>query len=1026
MTDVENEDSPRRRLQRKLRELFQFESSDLDFGIYRILNQRRTEIEAFIERDLLDAVGEVLSEMVSGSRSDMKARLEEARLEVQKTLGAESLDASGEIVETYRNVPVAKHYLELRSQLESMAVAESTEARIYSDLLKFFSRYYEGGDFLTLRRHSSRGHKYMVPYDGEEVMFHWANKDQYFIKTGERFTDYRFEAADQKVRFSLLFADTPANSNKATGRYFMVPGADSVLYDADQKLLTIHFTYRQVTEREQDDYLQRYREITGDKRKSIDRSIVNVVTKQQIIDALGSPNIKARLLANHPNSKSGHSVLSHHLHDYTGLNTHDYFIHKNLGGFLRRELDFFLKSEVLNVDNLLLNDDVDEAFDHQLIRARAVRRIGERVIQFLSQIEDFQKRLFEKKKFVVETDWCVTLDRVPESLYPTVLKNEAQLEKWFDTYAIDKWADGPKSPAEIDDGFLRKYPSMMVDTAFFEWSNKVELISTIDELHESTDGFLIKGDNFHALDLAANVFAESVTCCYIDPPYNTGNDGFIYRDRYQHSCWLSMMADRLNLASLLLTDDAIFTVSVDDHEVKRLRFIVDDVFGEENCIAELIWKARQFIDSRANTRVSNDHEYILCYRTSDRGTLRGAEKDLSKYSNPDDDARGLWMSRSILGLANAQQRPNLHYDLIDPETGNSYPCPEHTGWRYSTTTMQKKIEEGRILWPSKLDGRPREKVFLDELNDSYTGFSTLIDDVFTAHGSSEMRDFFGELAVQFPKPSELVKRLVEQADAASGEPLVLDYFAGSGTTAQAVVDLNRDADMSRKYFLVEMGDHFDTVLRPRIQKTIFAKAWLDGVPQTDETGGFSGVRGHVFKYQRLESYEDALNNIELSTPKLEQGELPEDYMLGYMLDIESRGSKSLLDQVAFVKPFEYRLKIQRGEVTPRPTKVDLQETFHYLIGMRVQKIEVHEHQGRVYHISRGRIKTVNGFESAIVVWRDLLPELDFEAEREWAELHLFDKPMDRVFANGPSGIEGAERIEHTFKERMDPAYGGQN
>ena len=253
--------------------------------------------------------------------------------------------------------------------------------------------------------------------------------------------------------------------------------------------------------------------------------------------------------------------------------------------------------------------------------------------------------------------------------------------------------------------------------------------------------------------------------------------------------------------------------------------------------------------------MSNDHEYVLAFGSGDGASLRGAAKDMSKYTNPDDDPRGPWMSRSILGLATAAQRPNLHYNLVDPSTGASYPCPAHTGWRYSQESMQRRIAEGRILFPSKPDGRPREKVFLKELIDEFTGFSSVISDVYTAHGSAEIRDMFGELATQFPKPSKLLVELLEQGLPEGGE--VLDYFAGSGTTAHAVIELNREAETRRKFVLVEMGEYFDSLLKPRVEKVMYSSEWKDGTPSPHT--GSSGL----VKYIRLESYEDALNNLEL-------------------------------------------------------------------------------------------------------------------------------------------------------------------
>ena len=166
-----------------------------------------------------------------------------------------------------------------------------------------------------------------------------------------------------------------------------------------------------------------------------------------------------------------------------------------------------------------------------------------------------------------------------------------------------------------------------------------------------------------------------------------------------HSRWLNMMYPRLYLARNLLREDGAIFMSISDHELSSLRQICDLVFGEENFVAQLVWKSRKFPDSRSVTQVSTDHEYIIVYRRSEEALFRGIGRDETKFKNPDNDARGPWMSRSILGLATADQRPNLHYPIKDPATGMVFEAPANRGWRYSKERMQKLISEGRILFP---------------------------------------------------------------------------------------------------------------------------------------------------------------------------------------------------------------------------------------------------------------------------------------------------------------------------------------
>lgn len=352
---------------------------------------------------------------------------------------------------------------------------------------------------------------------------------------------------------------------------------------------------------------------------------------------------------------------------------------------------------------------------------------------------------------------------------------------------------------------------------------------------ETTGNVFIEGDNLEVLKLIGRSYFGRVKMIYIDPPYNTGND-FVYPDNYSdpletylhmtgqvdgngnrltsntetsgrfHSAWLSMMYPRLALARQLLRDDGVIFVSIDDHELPNLRLLMNEVFGEENFVGQLIWKRRQNVDSRAKTGLSVDHEYAVIYRRDSEGRIRGGEKDLTKYSNPNNDPRGPWSSDNLAGLATKDQRPNLHYDLVDPKTGISYPCPE-TGWRYSRATMARLIADDRIIFPSSPTGRPRFKRYLNELVDEFTGLSSVLNTVFNLQGTRELKDLFdGTEVLDFPKPVDYIKLLVQQATSNDGQDIVVDFFAGSGTTAQAVLELNEEDEGNRRFVLIQIPE----------------------------------------------------------------------------------------------------------------------------------------------------------------------------------------------------------------------------
>jgi adenine-specific DNA-methyltransferase len=357
---------------------------------------------------------------------------------------------------------------------------------------------------------------------------------------------------------------------------------------------------------------------------------------------------------------------------------------------------------------------------------------------------------------------------------------------------------------------------------------------------DTTQNLMIEGDNLEVLKLLQKSYAGKVKLIYIDPPYNTGKD-FVYPDNFQdniknyleltgqtgdggkklssnteasgrfHTDWLNMMYPRLKLARNLLREDGVIFVSIDDGELSALRLAANDIFGEENFLACFVWKSRQNKDNRTVTGASVDHEYVMCFGKS----IRGASRNLSQYCNPDDDKRGDWASANMVGIATADRRPNLHYNLINTSTGVNYGCPE-MGWRYEPSTMARLIAEDRILWPASTEGRPRRKAFVSELDSDFTGFSTIVGgDVFTRDGTADVDNLFNMRIFDFPKPIKLISSLIEQGS--QKDDIILDFFGGSGTTGQGVMTQNVTDNASRRYILVQLPEPIDSANRD--QKT---------------------------------------------------------------------------------------------------------------------------------------------------------------------------------------------------------------
>jgi adenine-specific DNA-methyltransferase len=334
----------------------------------------------------------------------------------------------------------------------------------------------------------------------------------------------------------------------------------------------------------------------------------------------------------------------------------------------------------------------------------------------------------------------------------------------------------------------------------------------------------VEGENLAVLRLLEAELHGRVGMLYLDPPYNTG-EVMTFRDDYRaarggrggrHAAWLSAMAPRLLLGRRLLRDDGLLFVSIDDHEVAHLRLLLDELYGEDRFLGAFVWRRRTgALDARTN--LSADHEYVLCY-TKATGRLAGVPRSFDGYANPDGDQRGPWIADNL-----SANKPggDTHYAITDPATNREYWPPPGRHWPYNPATMAAKIAEGRILFPRRPDGSPMLKRFQREARRTHRPVSTWIaspqepatgdgDDAvalvsgYTTEGTRTLKRVLGERTFTYPKPVSLLRSLVLQAT--RGDDLVLDYFAGTGTIAQAVVEANAADGGRRRFCCVQQAE----------------------------------------------------------------------------------------------------------------------------------------------------------------------------------------------------------------------------
>ena len=348
---------------------------------------------------------------------------------------------------------------------------------------------------------------------------------------------------------------------------------------------------------------------------------------------------------------------------------------------------------------------------------------------------------------------------------------------------------------------------------------------------DTTQNLYIEGDNLEVLKLLQTAYYRKVKMIYIDPPYNTGND-FVYADdfadpmaRYKevtqqttksnpetmgryHTNWLNMMYPRLRLAANLLRDDGVIFISIDDNEVTNLRKVCDEVFGEENFVGCGVWK-RRTSSAMDQSKVSTDHEYLLMYHKGQFLPFAGYKKDYKGYSNPDNDPRGPWVAGDLTVGMNADMRPNQYYDLVDPKTGKVYHPSYNRVWSYAPDSMQKLIEEDRIVFPEDTSQRPMKKRFANELKSDANPFSTWMSEVgLNTEGTRAVYTLFDDKSLfNYAKPISLIKTIVSQVT--GQDDIVLDFFSGSATTAHAVMQLNAEDGGNRRFILVQLPELCD-------------------------------------------------------------------------------------------------------------------------------------------------------------------------------------------------------------------------
>lgn len=545
----------------------------------------------------------------------------------------------------------------------------------------------------------------------------------------------------------------------------------------------------------------------------------------------------------------------------------DYFIHKNALGFLKEQLDLYLFEYLFK--------EMTEFDDKRLNGINTIKEVALQVISLVSEFENELCKIWNKPRFVLNSHFIVSLDQLKA--------------KNYDLNKITNHKNYPKQVKEWQDLNLKTTDNLLeneflpLDTLYFkDLEEEIKNLFSGDEIN----GTLIKSENYQALNSLKNRYKETIDCIYIDPPFNTGSD-FAYIDKFQDSTWLSLMHNRLELAYDFLSPQGSFYLHLDNNANYLGRMLVNDIFGKENFRNEIIWRRKQ-ATSYGDKYFGVVSDTIFLYSKTDKNifhTIKSLnDENTQKYIKErfvfsDKDGRKYMKSP----LVNSLNRPNLKYVFQGIN-------PPPNGWLYSQTRMQELFDNNELLIPNDPNARIYRKIFLDK----YEGqeISNLWLDISIVNPMAiEQEDF------QTQKPEKLLERIIQ---ASSDEnSIVLDFFAGSGTTCTVAHKLKR------KYIGIEMGEHFESVILPRLKKVI-------GGFKSGAAKEFNG--GGVVKVYALESYEEILRKI-----KYEDNDKPLAYDEQYSDLVECKNESYTLNVEALEK-----------------MGVDIKETLENLWGLKVE------------------------------------------------------------------------------------------
>jgi adenine specific DNA methylase Mod len=784
---------------------------------------------------------------------------------------------------------------------------------LFDKLHSFFSRYFTESGSIYFNSTPFHNNVYEKVYtDEKDVILFWKTQMLYYVKTDQLFRSMPIEFDGLKFYFD---ADLIENKKK------------------DKKdSLKLYFDASQVENKKANEK----RSLTFElKQIRADDTIVFAVKHSERGIKTKTNEILKELKKN--NIKVSEELLKNAFRVFEKQSEVDFFINKNAGAFLQEQFKLWSYQYFW--------DGAKEWGADRVNQLQILKSIAFKTIDFISQFEDELVKIWNKPKFVKNSNYVITLDRIGDKkLVEKIKKHKKFSEQVKEWRALGINEDNPKVP---------------IDTKYFK-DLEMEILGLFDDLDKSLDGWLIKSENYQALNTILPKFKGQVQTIYIDPPYNTGSDGFMYSDRFMHSSWLSMIHNRIDLSTNFLKIGGLFFSSIANnakyyYESSKLNLLLDNIFPQR--MGELVWKRRSGSGSNTIQGITEMHEYILCFGNEKADLNKNilTQEDLEKYKHEDEKGVYKW-NNTVINQYTKKQRPNLYYPIFYNEAEEKisfsntqlnnkgvftiYPSANGNSVFFCDIESMKEIHKRGILKVFKekngeyklmikkylynTDGTINGNIIKSVLEKNNTQFNI----GGTSQGTRELRDLFNKDTFKNPKPSNLLSLLIHiSTKIKDSNNYVLDFFAGSGTAAHSVMKLNRDDGGNRKFILIEMAEYFETVIIPRIKKLSYSFSWKDGRPEdTDGIGVF-------FKYYELEQYEDALTNCKYGDSDLfnKKSENPyQDYV--FMKD----------EKMLSALEIDYKKNKVKVDLSKLYPDIDIAETLSNLTGKWIKAIKGNE------------------------------------------------------------------------------------